>query len=144
MINCNKEIIINIKNKLVILLSSIVIISFIIMIILAHLLKVEKYYQNKGIVVLDKDNYYLKLYVDFENIETIINNSSILINEDDYQYNIVSISNLLESNYDNYQIFYLQIPNLSKNLLVNNLVINYKILTGNEILIKYIKNIVKE
>lgn len=144
MINCNKEIIFNIKNKLVILLSSIVIISFIIMIILAHLLKVEKYYQNKGIVVLDKDNYYLKLYVDFENIETIINNSSILINEDDYQYNIVSISNLLESNYDNYQIFYLQLPNLSKNLLVNNLVINYKILTGNEILIKYIKNIVKE
>ncbi|MCI6001793.1 MAG: hypothetical protein MRZ37_01410 [Tenericutes bacterium] len=144
MINCNKEIIFNIKNKLVILLSSIVIISFIIMIILSHLLKVEKYYQNKGIVVLDKDNYYLKLYVDFENIETIINNSSILINEDDYQYNIVSISNLLESNYDNYQIFYLQIPNLSKNLLVNNLVINYKILTGNEILIKYIKNIVKE
>lgn len=144
MINCNKKIIFNIKNKLVILLSSIVIISFIIMIILAHLLKVEKYYQNKGIVVLDKDNYYLKLYVDFENIETIINNSSILINEDDYQYNIVSISNLLESNYDNYQIFYLQIPNLSKNLLVNNLVINYKILTGNEILIKYIKNIVKE
>lgn len=144
MINCNKEIIFNIKNKLVILLSSIVIISFIIMIILAHLLKVEKYYQNKGIVVLDKDKYYLKLYVDFENIETIINNSSILINEDDYQYNIVSISNLLESNYDNYQIFYLQIPNLSKNLLVNNLVINYKILTGNEILIKYIKNIVKE
>lgn len=144
MISCNKEIIFNIKNKLVILLSSIVIISFIIMIILAHLLKVEKYYQNKGIVVLDKDNYYLKLYVDFENIETIINNSSILINEDNYQYNIISISDLLESNYDNYQIFYLQILNPNKNLLVNNLVINYKILTGRESLIKYIKNIVKE
>lgn len=144
MISCNKEIIFNIKNKLVILLSSIVIISFIIMIILAHLLKVEKYYQNKGIVVLDKDNYYLKLYVDFENIETIINNSSILINEDNYQYNIISISNLLESNYDNYQIFYLQILNPNKNLLVNNLVINYKILTGRESLIKYIKKIVKE
>lgn len=144
MISCNKEIIFNIKNKLVILFSSVVIISFIIMIILAHLLKVEKYYQNKGIVVLDKDNYYLKLYVDFENIETIINNSSILINEDNYQYNIVSISDLLESNYDNYQIFYLQILNPNKNLLVNNLVINYKILTGRESLIKYIKNIVKE
>ena len=91
MISCNKEIIFNIKNKLVILLSSIVIISFIIMIILAHLLKVEKYYQNKGIVVLDNDNYYLKLYVDFENIETIINNSSILINEDNYQYNIITL-----------------------------------------------------
>jgi hypothetical protein len=114
------------------------------MIILAHLLKVEKYYQNKGIVVLDKDNYYLKLYVDFENIETIINNSSILINEDNYQYNIISISDLLESNYDNYQIFYLQILNPNKNLLVNNLVINYKILTGRESLIKYIKKIVKE
>lgn len=144
MISCNKEIIFNIKNKLVILFSSVVIISFIIMIILAHLLKVEKYYQNKGIVVLDKDNYYLKLYVDFENIETIINNSSILINEDNYQYNIVSISDLLESNYDNYQIFYLQILNPNKNLLVNNLVINYKILTGRESLIKYIKKIVKE
>lgn len=144
MISCNKEIIFNIKNKLVILLSSVVIISFIIMIILAHLLKVEKYYQSKGIVVLDKDNYYLKLYVDFENIETIINNSSILINEDHYQYNIISISDLLESNYDNYQIFYLQILNPNKNLLVNNLVINYKILTGRESLIKYIKKIVKE
>lgn len=144
MISCNKEIIFNIKNKLVILLSNIVIISFIIMIILAHLLKVEKYYQNKGIVVLDNDNYYLKLYVDFENIETIINNSSILINEDNYQYNIISISDLLESNYDNYQIFYLQILNPNKNLLVNNLVINYKILTGRESLIKYIKKIVKE
>lgn len=144
MISCNKEIIFNIKNKLVILFSSVVIISFIIMIILAHLLKVEKYYQNKGIVVLDNDNYYLKLYVDFENIETIINNSSILINEDNYQYNIISISDLLESNYDNYQIFYLQILNPNKNLLVNNLVINYKILTGRESLIKYIKNIVKE
>lgn len=144
MISCNKEIIFNIKNKLVILLSNIVIISFIIMIILAHLLKVEKYYQNKGIVVLDNDDYYLKLYVDFENIETIINNSSILINEDNYQYNIISISDLLESNYDNYQIFYLQILNPNKNLLVNNLVINYKILTGRESLIKYIKNIVKE
>lgn len=144
MISCNKEIIFNIKNKLVILLSSIVIISFIIMIILAHLLKVEKYYQNKGIVVLDNDNYYLKLYVDFENIETIINNSSILINEDNYQYNIISISDLLESNYDNYQIFYLQILNPNKNLLVNNLVINYKILTDRESLIKYIKKIVKE
>ncbi len=144
MISCNKEIIFNIKNKLVILFSSVVIISFIIMIILAHLLKVEKYYQNKGIVVLDNDDYYLKLYVDFENIETIINNSSILINEDNYQYNIISISDLLESNYDNYQIFYLQILNPNKNLLVNNLVINYKILTGRESLIKYIKNIVKE
>lgn len=144
MISCNKEIIFNIKNKLVILFSSVVIISFIIMIILAHLLKVEKYYQSKGIVVLDKDNYYLKLYVDFENIETIINNSSILINEDNYQYNIISISDLLESNYDNYQIFYLQILNPNKNLLVNNLVINYKILTGRESLIKYIKKIVKE
>lgn len=144
MISCNKEIIFNIKNKLVILLSSIVIISFIIMIILAHLLKVEKYYQNKGIVVLDNDNYYLKIYVDFENIETIINNSSILINEDNYQYNIISISDLLESNYDNYQIFYLQILNPNKNLLVNNVVINYKILTGRESLIKYIKKIVKE
>lgn len=144
MISCNKEIIFNIKNKLVILFSSVVIISFIIMIILAHLLKVEKYYQNKGIVVLDNENYYLKLYVDFENIETIINNSSILINEDNYQYNIISISDLLESNYDNYQIFYLQILNPNKNLLVNNLVINYKILTGRESLIKYIKNIVKE
>lgn len=144
MISCNKEIIFNIKNKLVILFSSVVIISFIIMIILAHLLKVEKYYQNKGIVVLDKDNYYLKLYVDFENIETIINNSSILINKDNYQYNIISISDLLESNYDNYQIFYLQILNPNKNLLVNNLVINYKILTGRESLIKYIKKIVKE
>ncbi len=144
MISCNKEIIFNIKNKLVILFSSVVIISFIIMIILAHLLKVEKYYQNKGIVVLDNDNYYLKLYVDFENIETIINNSSILINENNYQYNIVSISDLLESNYDNYQIFYLQILNPNKNLLVNNLVINYKILTGRESLIKYIKKIVKE
>lgn len=144
MISCNKEIIFNIKNKLVILFSSIVIISFIIMIILAHLLKVEKYYQNKGIVVLDNDNYYLKLYVDFENIETIINNSSIFINEDNYQYNIISISDLLESNYDNYQIFYLQILNPNKNLLVNNLVINYKILTGRESLIKYIKKIVKE
>lgn len=139
MISCNKEIIFNIKNKLVILFSSVVIISFIIMIILAHLLKVEKYYQNKGIVVLDNDDYYLKLYVDFENIETIINNSSILINEDNYQYNIISISDLLESNYDNYQIFYLQILNPNKNLLVNNLVINYKILTGRESLIKYIK-----
>lgn len=144
MISCNKEIIFNIKNKLVILFSSVVIISFIIMIILAHLLKVEKYYQSKGIVVLDKDNYYFKLYVDFENIETIINNSSILINEDNYQYNIISISDLLESNYDNYQIFYLQILNPNKNLLVNNLVINYKILTGRESLIKYIKKIVKE
>lgn len=144
MINCNKEIILNIKNKLVILLSGIVIISFIIMIILAHHLKVEKYYQNKGIVVLDKDNYYLKLYVDFENVEFIINNSSILIGEDNYKYNIISISELLESNYDNYQIFYLQIPYLNKNLLVNNLVIKYKILTGKEILVKYIKNIVKE
>lgn len=144
MISCNKEIIFNIKNKLVILLSSVVIISFIIMIILAHLLKVEKYYQNKGIVVLDNDNYYLKLYVDFENIETIINNSSILINEDNYQYNIISISDLLESNYVNYQIFYLQILNPNKNLLVNNLVINYKILTDRESLIKYIKKIVKE
>lgn len=144
MISYNKEIIFNIKNKLVILFSSVVIISFIIMIILAHLLKVEKYYQNKGIVILDKDNYYLKLYVDFENIETIINNSSILINEDNYQYNIISISDLLESNYDNYQIFYLQILNPNKNLLVNNLVINYKILTGRESLIKYIKKIVKE
>lgn len=144
MISCNKEIIFNIKNKLVILFSSVVIISFIIMIILAHLLKVEKYYQSKGIVVLDKDNYYLKLYVDFENIETIINNSSILINEDNYQYNIISISDLLESNYDNYQIFYLQILNPNKNLLVNNVVINYKILTGRESLIKYIKKIVKE
>ena len=144
MISCNKEIIFNIKNKLVILFSSVVIISFIIMIILAHRLKVEKYYQNKGIVVLDNDDYYLKLYVDFENIETIINNSSILINEDNYQYNIISISDLLESNYDNYQIFYLQILNPNKNLLVNNLVINYKILTGRESLIKYIKNIVKE
>lgn len=144
MISCNKEIIFNIKNKLVILLSSVVIISFIIMIILAHLLKVEKYYQSKGIVVLDKDNYYLKLYVDFENIETIINNSSILINKDNYQYNIISISDLLESNYDSYQIFYLQILNPNKNLLVNNLVINYKILTGRESLIKYIKKIVKE
>lgn len=144
MIENNKEIILNIRNKKIILLSRIIIISFIIVTIITHFIEVQNYYQNKGIIVLDEDKYYLKLYIDITNINDIINNSSIIINDIDYNYSIIKKSDLLESNYNNYQIFYLQVPNLNKNLLINNLVIDYKILIHNQLLIKYIKNKVKE
>lgn len=144
MIENNKEIILNIRNKKIILLSRIIIISFIIVTIITHFIEVQNYYQNKGIIVLDEDKYYLKLYIDITNINDIINNSSIIINDIDYNYSIIKKSDLLESNYNNYQIFYLQVPDLNKNLLINNLVIDYKILIHNQLLIKYIKNKVKE
>ena len=144
MIYSNKEKIAKSQNKRTFIFSYIIILNFIIVIIFTLITKVDKYYCNKMVVTFNDNNYYFKLYIDFVDLNNIISHDTIRINEKDYKYQIISLSDLEVANYNNYYILYIEILDIDEKLLINNLVIDYKILIGKQKLITYLKNKMEE
>lgn len=144
MIYNNTYLINNKKHNKLFILSIIIIVSFVFLIILTHTIKYKTYYKNK-IIVYKNDSYYLKTYINAKEINKITKNKKIIIDNKLYNYQIISIENLeVTPNYQNYQEITLEVKNLVENYKINNLLIDYKILNEDIILIKYIKKIMEE
>lgn len=144
MIYNNTYLINNKKHNKLFALSIIIIVSFVFLIILTHTIKYKTYYKNK-IIVYKNDSYYLKTYINANDINIITKNKKIIIDNKLYNYQIISIENLeVTPNYQNYQEITLEVKNLVENYKINNLSIDYKILNEDILLIKYIKKIMEE
>ncbi|MGI6325319.1 MAG: hypothetical protein ACOXZS_05210 [Bacilli bacterium] len=117
------------------------ILSFLIVILSFGLYKYtyDLYYRTNGIVVINDHNYYLKLYVDVDDLNKVVNSRKILIDHKEYNYQIKEISSemLVDNNFTNYKEVWLECQ-LDKKYLNNNNVITLSIRYKTEALIKLI------
>lgn len=144
MINNNYYQIINKSHKKLITSTIIIIITFSLVLFLTHTIKYQSFYNNIGTISKNNNNN-LNIEIPLSNINTIINHNEIIIDKNIYKYKIKNISEIkYKDNLLNYQNITLEIYNLKEEYKINNLVINYKILEKEIILIKLIKIIMEE
>lgn len=113
------------------------IILIIILLIITYMIftyKYQSYYITYGKIIDNK----LEVLIPLEDIKYLKNNSLIELNNTKYTYTIDNISSdlVVDASYNNYQVFYLSINNLTN---LNNYVYQIKIPKENKILAKYIK-----
>lgn len=118
------------------------IVTIIGFIILTSVISYQKYYYNKGIVYRDGSEFYLKMYVDIEDIEDVIKNSVINIDGEEHNYYVYYIQKDLYVNesYNNYQEIMIK---TDLKYPVDNRVVNISIKTKKEKVIKFIFNCIK-
>lgn len=111
-------------------------------IIITSVLSYQKYYYNKGIVYRDNNEFYLKMYVDIEDVEDIIENDTINIDGEEYKYHIFYIQKDLYVNesYKNYQEIMLK---TTLKYPIENRVVDISIRTKREKIIKFIFDCIK-
>lgn len=119
---------------------SIGIILIVILLIITYIIftyKYQSYYITYGKVVDNK----LEVLMPLEDAKYLKSNSLIELDNKSYNYTINSISNdiVVDASYKNYQVFYLNINNLSN---LNNYAYQVKIPKENEIIAKYLKKYV--
>lgn len=94
--------------------------------------KFETYYYFKGKIV----NNNLEVLINLDELDYLSNNNTLIINNLNYTYKIVNISNLyIDNNYHNYLYAYLEINNLTN---INNYIYEFKIKKDNKVLAKYL------
>jgi hypothetical protein len=89
----------------------------------------DLYYDSKGVIVRDDDNYYIKLAVGLDDLNKVTNNNLLFINNHPYQYQVEIISdNLYVDNMYlyNYKEVWLY-SDLPKDKLILNNVVDLKI-----------------
>lgn len=93
-------------------------------------------------IIRKKDNKYIKeVYVNYDNAKKLLDGKYILINKTKYKYKIIQKENIIDNeNLLNYKLFNINI-NLNKKYLQNNLVLDIKIFSNKERMIKKIKNL---
>ena len=129
------DLIINRKKYSKIYNTSIIILFIIITLIyIIFTYKYQNYYLSKGKMI----NNELELLVNIDDIKYIQNNHTLKIDNINYSYEIISISNELyvDDNYNNYKYLYLKIANLTN---IDNYVYEIKIPKENKIIAKYLK-----
>lgn len=119
---------------------SIGIILIVILLIITYIIftyEYQSYYITYGKVVDNK----LEVLMPLEDAKYLKSNSLIELDNKPYNYTINSISNdiVVDASYKNYQVFYLNINNLSN---LNNYAYQVKIPKENEIIAKYLKKYV--
>lgn len=111
-------------------------------IIVTSVLSYQKYYYNKGIVYRDGNEFYLKMFVDIEDVQDIIESSTINIDGEEYKYHIFYIQKDLYVNdsYKNYQEIMLK---TTLKYPIENRVVDISIRTKREKIIKFIFDCIK-
>ena len=61
-------------------------------IVVTSVFSYQKYYYNKGIVYREGNEFYLKMFVDIEDVEDVIKNDTIKIDGEEYNYHIFYIN----------------------------------------------------
>lgn len=108
------------------------------LIILSILCCYKTYYTIKGVITNENNHYYIKTYVPVDYIKYIINNKIVRVDDEDYQYKIISIdSEYFTDNITTYQIIKIEV-NLKEKYKFNNLTVDLKFLRENKRIIDYI------
>lgn len=111
-------------------------------IITTSVLSYQKYYYNKGIIYRDENEFYLKMYVDIDDVEDVIKNDTINIDGEEYKYYVFYIQKDLYVNesYNNYQEIMLK---TTLKYPIENRVVNVSIKTKKEKIIQFIFQCIK-
>jgi len=135
----DSEIILNRKiGPLVYVYIMVIIIIILSLIILFTLCYYKTYYDVKGVIEYENENYYIRIYVPLENVKYIVNNNIVKINDSIYKYNIISIdSEYFTDNINTYQVIKIEVS-LNSRYKINNLTIDLKFLKDNKRIIDYI------
>lgn len=130
-------IILNKKTSNIINMFILISLMIVITLIVITQFKYIKYYEIKGMVVKNNDDYKLQLYIAPDKLNVIKNNKKIIIEEKEYEYKINSIDN--EYTINNYLKVIIDIKLLEKDKINNN-ILQIKIQESNKKLFYYIKN----
>ncbi len=98
----------------------------------------EDYYINKGIVK-DKE---LTLFVDINDINKVTNNEKIIIERDIFTYKVTKISDLVMDN-NIYKEVKIKVDKLDKIHLLDNNVVNLKVIINKTSILEYLLNTMK-
>lgn len=106
-------------------------------IITTSILSYQKYYYNKGIIYRDNNEFYIKMFVDIDDVKDVIENDTINIDGEEYKYHVYYVQKDLYVNdsYKNYQEILLK---STLKYPIENRVVNVSIRTKREKIIKFI------
>lgn len=115
----------------------IIIVIMLSLIILSITYHYKTYYKIKGIVTKEED-YYIRIYMPLKDINYLVNNDYIIINNNKYKYNIISLEEeYFQNELNTYQIVKISIE-LPNNYKHNNLTLDLKLLKEDKRIIDYI------
>lgn len=129
--------VLNLKVFLIALL--IIVLGFIVT---TSLLSYQKYYYNKGIIYRQDNEFYIKMFVDIDDVKDVIENNTISIDGEEYKYHVYYVKKDLYVNdsYKNYQEILLK---STLKYPIENRVVNVSIRTKRERVIKFIINCIR-
>ena len=116
-------------------ISTILIICICVFIYVTNIYNYQTYYTAKGKMIDNK----LELLVSIDDIKYLTKQNNLMINNKQYSYQLISISDELyvDELYNNYKYLYLDIKNLNN---INNYVYELKIKKENKKIIEYLKD----
>lgn len=140
--NVNSYIILNKSTNKLIKLFIITSLFIILLLVLTLNIKYEKYYYLYGTV---DSNYRLILYCDIKYLEVIKKNNKVVINNDTYNYKILSIDTnyTILNNTNNYIQLVIDINLNSEDKITNN-ILKLKVLVSNKKLFYYLIDYIKK
>lgn len=116
----------------------IIIVVALSLIMLMTIFRYKIYYKIKGMVQLENDKYYIRIYVPLEDINYLVSNNTVVIDKIEYNYEIISINeNFFTDNINTYQIINIMV-NIPTKYKFNNLSLNLQFLKENKRIIDYI------
>lgn len=140
--NVNSYIILNKSTNKLIKLFIITSLFIILLLVLTLNIKYKKYYYLYGQV---DNNYRLILYCDIKYLEVIKKNNKVVINNDTYNYKILSIDTnyTILNNTNNYIQLVIDINLNSEDKITNN-ILKLKVLVSNKKLFYYLIDYIKK
>lgn len=140
--NVNSYIILNKNTNKLIKLFIITSLFIVLLLILTLNIKYKKYYYLYGQV---DNNYRLILYCDIKYLEVIKKNNKVVINNDTYNYKILSIDTnyTILNNTNNYIQLVIDINLNSEDKITNN-ILKLKVLVSNKKLFYYLIDYIKK
>lgn len=116
----------------------IIIVIMLSLIIVFILFRYRTYYEVRGVVEEDNSSYYVRCYIPIDCLKYITNNNIVKIDDNYYDYSIVSIdSEYFTDEVNTYQVVKIQII-MSEKYKFNNLTLNLKFLKDDKRIIDYI------
>lgn len=140
--NVNSYIILNKNTNKIIKLFIITSLFIVLLLVLTLNIKYKKYYYLYGQV---DNNYRLILYCDIKYLEVIKKNNKVVINNDTYNYKILSIDTnyTILNNTNNYIQLVIDINLNSEDKITNN-ILKLKVLVSNKKLFYYLIDYIKK
>lgn len=116
----------------------IIIICMLSLIIIFMLFNYKTYVKMKGIVVLEDNNYYIRVYLPIDKTKKLLSNNIIKIGKKEYKFKIISIDDeYFTDNKITYQVALLK-ADIPKKYKFNNLTLDILFLRDNKKIINYI------